>query len=234
MEVYAAMVDRMDQGIGRLMLALEQSGEADNTIVIFFSDNGGCASWPTGDVEPDFVDHNEGIPVGDGRGYEFVGKAWGWAQNAPFRRHKVWTYEGGIATPMIVRWPANVAAGTLTRQPGHVVDLMPTFLELAKGNYPETREGHDVPPMEVHSLIPILEGGRREAPAMGWALFHNYAWREGDRKIVFNRSRQEWELYDLSGDRAETRNLAPQNPTEVKRLVAAWWEWAERCGITQM
>ncbi len=75
MEVYAAMVDRMDQGIGRLMLALEQSGEADNTIVIFFSDNGGCASWPTGDVEPDFVDHNEGIPVGDGRGYEFVGKA---------------------------------------------------------------------------------------------------------------------------------------------------------------
>ena len=88
--------------------------------------------------------------------------------------------------------------------------------------------------MEGHSLIPILEGGRREAPAMGWALFHNYAWREGDRKIVFNRSRQEWELYDLSGDRAETRNLAPQNPTEVKRLVTAWWEWAERCGITKM
>ena len=234
MEAYAAMVDRMDQGIGRVMQALEASGEADNTIVIFFSDNGGCASWPTEDVEPEFVNYNEGIPVGDGRGYEFVGKAWGWAQNAPFRRHKVWTYEGGIATPMIVRWPERVAAGTLTRQPGHVIDLMPTFVELAGAEYPQTREGREVPPMEGRSLLPIWEGGRREAPDMGWALFSNYAWREGDRKIVFNRSRQEWELYDLKGDRTETRNLAKQNPAEVERMVAAWWKWAERCGITKM
>lgn len=234
MEVYAAMVDRMDQGIGRVLQALEESGEAENTIVIFFSDNGGCASWPAEETESAFLEYNEGIPVGDPRGYEFVGKSWGWAQNAPFRRHKVWTYEGGIATPMIVRWPQTVSPGTKTDQPGHVVDLMPTLLAVSQGEYPATREEHEVPRMEGQSLLPIFRGQSREMPNMGWALFSNYAWREGDRKIVFNRSLQEWELYDLARDRAETRNLAADHGDEVDRLVAAWWEWAKRCGIQAM
>ncbi|GAB5561276.1 MAG: arylsulfatase [Synoicihabitans sp.] len=234
MEVYAAMVDRMDRGIGRVLRALENSGEADNTLVIFFSDNGGCASWPTDETVPDFEAYNRGIPVGDGRGYEFVGKAWGWAQNAPFRRHKVWTYEGGIATPMIVRWPQAVRAGTVTRAPGHVVDLMPTFVELADATYPTEREGYAVPPMEGQTLTPLLRGETRPSPDMGWALFSNYAWREGDRKIVFNVSRQEWELYDLSIDRSETRNLAPLHTAEVDRMVGSFLQWAERCGITEL
>ncbi len=192
MEVYAAMVDRMDQGIGRLLKALDESGEAENTLVIFFSDNGGCASWPTEKKEPGFIEYNEGIPVGDSRGYEFVGRSWGWAQNSPFRRHKVWTYEGGISTPMIVRWPAAVKAGSLTHQPGHVVDMMPTLLELSGGEYPKKREGLAVPPMEGHSLVPICRGEKRKMPNLGWALYGNYAWREGDRKIVFNASLRQW------------------------------------------
>ncbi len=99
MEVYAAMVDRMDQGIGRVMAALKEADVDDNTVVFFLSDNGGCASWPR--AEEAFVDYNEGKFLGGVDTYEFVGKSWGWAQNAPFRRHKTWTYEGGIATPMM-------------------------------------------------------------------------------------------------------------------------------------
>jgi len=234
MEVYAAMIDRMDQGIGRVMQALDASGEADNTIVIFFSDNGGCASWPADEEEPAFMEYKEGIPVGDPRGYEFVGKSWGWAQNAPFRRHKDWTYEGGIATPMIVLWPQTVSPGTKTDQPGHVVDLMPTLAAVGHAVYPTMSEGHAVPKMEGRSLLPVLNGQTREIPDMGWALFSNYAWREGNRKIVFNRSLQEWELYDLAVDRSETRNLAGNHGDEVGRMVAAWWEWAKRCGFSEM
>ena len=116
METYAAMVDRMDRGSGRVLASLEESGVADNTVVMFLSDNGGCASWPNGrpGQEEGFIEYNKDIPVGDGRGYEFVGKGWGWAQNAPGRQFKTWCYEGGIATPMIVRWPGNVASNSIT------------------------------------------------------------------------------------------------------------------------
>ena len=135
---------------------------------------------------------------------------------------------------MIVRWPAAVKAGSLTHQPGHVVDMMPTLLELAGGEYPELREGLAVPPMEGHSLLPIFRGEEREMPNLGWALYGNYAWREGDRKIVFNASLQEWELYDLATDRSETRNLAAGNSEEVERMVAAWTVWAKRCDINEL
>jgi len=141
MEAYAAMVNRMDRGIGRVLAALEDSGVAEDTLVMFLSDNGGCASWPDQreGQEKGFVEYNKGIPVGDGRGYEFVGKGWGWAQNAPFRKFKTWCYEGGIATPMFVRWPGTVAPGSITHQVGHVIDFMPTLLELAGTEYPSER-----------------------------------------------------------------------------------------------
>jgi arylsulfatase A-like enzyme len=227
MEVYAAMVDRMDQGIGRVLAALESTGQADHTLVVFISDNGGCASWPTEETEAAFEAYNSGIPVGDPRGYEFVGQTWGWAQNAPFRRHKTWVYEGGIATPMIVRWPAKITPGTITHEPGHVVDFLPTFLELSNAaEIPVEAEGQ--------SLLPSFHGDKRPPRELGWALFGNYAWREGNLKLIYNVARQEWELYDLGEDRAETLNIAADHPETVKRLRSAWWDWAKRCGITEL
>ncbi len=233
MEVYAAMVDRMDQGIGKVLAALKETGAEDNTLVIFFSDNGGCSSWPTSAKEPGFLEYNKGIPVGDPRGYEFVGKSWGWAQNSPFRKHKVWPYEGGIATPMIVRWPARISAGKITHQPGHLVDFMPTLLELAGAEYPKERGGLEIPPLEGHSLVPVLEGRQRTQPeSFAWSFLKNHAYREGDWKIIWNISPplndRKWELYNLKEDRSETNDLSEAHPQVVKEMVANWQEWKTR------
>lgn len=239
MEVYAAMVDRLDQGIGRVLAALEMAGVAEDTLVFFLSDNGGCASWPTPAKEPGFFAYNAGIPVGDPRGYEFVGRSWGWAQNAPFRKHKVWAYEGGIRTPLIARWPGRIEAGAIARQPGHVVDFMPTLLELAGADYPDERVGKPVAaPMEGHSLVPILRGESRPPPAFfAWSLQGSHAWREGDWKIVWNPSpppsRRHWELYDLAADGSETRDRAAEFPDRVEAMGARWEEWAARVGVTR-
>jgi arylsulfatase len=230
MEVYAAMVDRLDQGIGRLMAALDDVGQTDHTIVFFLSDNGGCATWPE-DVTG-FQDSNRGIPVGDGRGYEFVGPGWGWAQNAPFRRHKVWNYEGGIATPLIVRWPGRVKQDTITRQPGHVVDFMPTLLELARSRYPQRMNGNEILPAEGRSLLPILHGQECDAhPSLAWALMGNRAIRQGDWKLVWGASDQRWELYNLARDRSETDDLAARYPERVRAMAADWETWAQLCEV---
>lgn len=232
MEVYAAMVDRMDQGIGRVLAALKKNQVADNTIVLFLSDNGGCASWPPPAREAGFVRYNHGIPVGDPRGYEFVGKAWGWAQNAPFRRHKVWTYEGGIATPMIVRWPGVTAPGSITHQVGHIVDFLPTLLELAGGDYPRKRNGQAILPVEGKSLTPIFRGKQRVPHAsLSWALMGNRAIRQGDWKAVWGASDKRWELYNLKEDRSETVNLASKYPRQLTALAEDWRRWSRTVGL---
>ena len=230
MEVYAAMVDRMDQGIGRLLDALDQTGVADNTVVFFLSDNGGCASWPRD--EKGFEEYNRGIPVGDPRSYEFVGPGWGWAQNAPFRRHKVWTYEGGIATPLIVRWPGVVKPGAITHQVGHVIDFMPTLLELAGGTYPETSGEEPILPLEGESFAPVLRGkNHKPRDTLCWALFGNRAIRQGHWKLVWGASDQRWELYNLAMDRTETNDLATEHPERVKAMAADWERWARMCEV---
>lgn len=229
METYAAMVDRMDHGIGRVLQALEETGEADNTVVLFLSDNGGCASWPTPKKEPGFEEYNRGVPVGDSRGYEFVGKGWGWAQNAPFRRFKTWTYEGGIATPMIVRWPGKIEAGKITHQVGHIIDLMPTLLELAESDYPNEHKGKKIISVEGRSLLPIFRGKkRRPHESINWELYGNRAVRQGDWKAVWGASDKRWELYDLKTDRSETVNLAGKYPDRLKSMAADWEAWWKR------
>ena len=231
MEVYAAMVDRMDRGIGRVLAALNEAGIADNTVVMFLSDNGGCASWPSGrkGQEEGFFQYNKGIPVGDGRGYEFAGKGWGWAQNAPFRQFKTWTYEGGIATPMIVRWPGKVEACSITHQPGHIVDFMPTLLELAKSDYPAEHEGRKLLPVEGRSLLPIFQGKERAIhKTMAWELFSNRTIRQGDWKLVWGASEKKWELYNLKTDRSESHNLAANHPRRVVSMANDWEKWWEQ------
>ncbi|MCA9069883.1 MAG: arylsulfatase, partial [Planctomycetaceae bacterium] len=231
METYAAMVDRMDRGIGRVLKALDETGVADNTVVMFLSDNGGCASWPSyrKGQETAFEEYNKGIPVGDGRGYEFVGKGWGWAQNAPFRQFKTWCYEGGIATPMIVRWPGKVSAGSITHQVGHIIDFMPTLLELAGSEYPREFKGNTLLPLEGESLLPIFHGKQREGHAsLSWELYGNRAIRQGDWKLVWGASEKRWELYNLKRDRSETNNLAAKFPDRVAKMARDWEAWQEK------
>jgi arylsulfatase len=231
MEAYAAMVDRMDRGIGRVLAALDEADVADNTVVMFLSDNGGCATWPSGrpGQEEGFFEYNKDVPVGDGRGYEFVGKGWGWAQNAPFRQFKTWCYEGGIATPMIVRWPGKVARGSIAHQVGHIIDFMPTLLELAESDYPREFKGNVILPVEGKSLLPIFRGQKRDGhKSLSWELFGNRAIRQGDWKLVWGASEKRWELYDLKTDRSETNNFAATFPERVTAMARDWEAWRER------
>jgi len=228
MNTYAAMVHRMDRGIGRVLTALDEAGVSDSTVVIFLSDNGGCATWPDqrAGQEARFIQYNTGIPAGDGRGYEFVGKGWGWAQNAPFRQFKTWCYEGGIATPMIVRWPGHVTADSITHQVGHIIDFMPTLLELAGSEYPRQFNGNTLLPVEGRSLLPVFHGQQRHGhPTLGWELFGNRAIRQGDWKLVWGASEKQWELYNLKSDRSETVNLATEYPDRVMSMARDWDLW---------
>ncbi len=153
MAVYAAMVDCMDQGVGRVLAALKDAGVEDNTLVLFLSDNGGCSEH--------FGQDNPSVTPGTKDTYTCCGPDWAWAQNTPFRRYKAWVHEGGISTPLIARWPGVVEAGSLTRQVGHIIDFMPTFVELAGGKYPEQFGGQDILPTDGLSLTPILRGQQR-------------------------------------------------------------------------
>lgn len=236
MEVYAAMVDRMDQGIGRVLAALEASGQMENTLVIFISDNGGCASLPSADNMAAYDAFNRDVPIGEKDGYEFVGPAWGWAQNTPFRRYKGWNYEGGFCTPMIVRWPGHVAPGTLTNEVGHVVDFMPTFLELAGISYAEAAGQRDVLPLVGRSLLPALAGGapRPRDEMLCWSLMGNRAVRDGDWKLVWGASDQRWELYNLKTDRSESTDLSSTQPARVARMTAAWNQWAVETEVQEL
>ncbi len=226
MAVYAAMVDRMDQNIGRLLQGLKESGKEKNTLVLFLSDNGGCAEEPEG---PDYPH-----PPGPKEYYTSVGPSWGWAQNAPFRRYKQWDHEGGIATPLIARWPAVIQSNTRTSQVGHIIDFMPTFGELAQTAYPESFNGNSILPVEGKSLVPIFHGKQREGhDALYWEFGGNRAVRiqQGKWKLVWDRTIEEWELYDIEADRTEMNNLAESHPEQVRKMIALYSQWADKVGV---
>jgi len=234
MEVYAAMVDCLDQGIGRVLDALDKAGVADNTLVMFLSDNGGCATFPGYSDEKRRAGreaYNQELPGGIDT-YDFVAPGWGWAQSAPFRRYKVWTYEGGIATPMIARWPAHVKAGAKTDQVGHVVDFMPTLLELSGAQYPAEHNGHPTLPPEGHSLLPVLGGKQRAGhESLCWFLYGNRAIRQGRWKLVWGVSAKQWELYDMQTDRTETNDLVETHGERVTQMKTEWHKWAKKTGV---
>jgi len=224
MAVYAAMIDSMDQNIGRLITALKKTGEADNTLVLFLSDNGGCAEEPGG--------RSPKIVPGPKEFYAAVGPSWGWAQNAPFRRYKSWAHEGGVATPCIAWWPGQVPADKITQEVGHIIDFMPTFLELAGGQYPKEHKGEKILPVEGKSLLSVLKGGERDGhEQLAWEWSGNRALREDKWKLVWDKLEKRWALFDLEVDRTETRNLASANPQRVTRMTRAWFAWAKKCGF---
>lgn len=230
MEVYAAMVERMDRNVGRVLKALDATGQADNTIVLFLSDNGGCASLPV-DMEGWRAYNGDTLP-GAKETYDFCGPGWGWAQSTPFRRYKTWLYEGGISTPLIVRWPSVVKPNTRTREPGHVMDLMPTFVELAGTKYPDSFADQSILPLDGKSLVPLLRDGRREGhDFIAWYLYGNRALRQGKWKLDWGVSRKQWEVYDMEADRTETHDLAAEQPERTAAMVELWQAWARRAEV---
>lgn len=227
MAVYAAMIDSMDQNIGRLLKTLEETGHDKDTVVMFLSDNGGCAEEPGG---RDPKVRNPG-PKED---YVAVGPAWGWAQNAPFRRYKSWLHEGGITTPFIAWWPGKIPANSINRDVAHIIDLMPTFLELAGEEYPPEFEGHKILPVEGKSMMPLLHGKSRVGhEQLAWYWSGNRAVRRGDWKLVWDKLNpdKKWELYNIAEDRCELNNLAEKHADRVRQMSDDWFAWADEMKV---
>lgn len=217
MSLHAAMIHRMDREIGCVLDQLRSMATLDNTVVLFLSDNGASAEQIIrGDR------HDPKAPPGSARTFLSIGPGWASAANTPFRLHKSWVHEGGISTPLIVHWPRGLKAhGELRHNPGHLVDLAPTLLELAGGHWPSASDP-SAPRPPGHSLVPVFTQDHSVAHDYFW-WYHegNRAIRVGDWKLVADHDGP-WELYDLRTDRAEARNLANSQPDKVGELAAAW------------
>ncbi len=228
MAIYCAQIDCMDRGIGRILTTLDQLGKTDDTLVLFLSDNGGNAEGGVAGID---YRHN-GVPPGGVDSYMSYGQSWANASNTPFRLYKRWVHEGGIATPLIARWPGRVAAnGAVTNQVGHIVDFMATCCDLAGTPYPAEHAGNAIKPLRGTSLVPILEGGTRPPPAaLYWEHFSNRAVRAGQWKAVTNDDGA-WELYDMEADRSEMNDLAGRMPEKRSELVGRYEVWAKEVGV---
>ena len=219
MAIHAAMVDRMDREIGRVFEQLRKSRRWENTLILFASDNGASAER---------LDRGDGndptAPPGSSRSFLCLEPPWANLANAPLRKSKIFTHEGGISTPLIVAWPAGLKArGELRQSPGHLVDVVPTLLELAGTSAPTSWGGEARPSLPGRSLVPAFEKDFRiERDAIFWKHQGNRALLVGDWKIVASGPDAPWELYNLANDRSETRNLADEQPGRVEELAAIW------------
>jgi arylsulfatase len=218
MAVHAAMIDRMDREIGHVVDKLKAMGVMDNTIIMFASDNGASAEQMLrGDG------HDPNSEPGSAKSFLGMGPGWSSSSNTPLRRHKSWVHEGGIATPLIIRWPAGIAAhGELRHTPGHFIDIVPTLLDITGVTVPEKWNGEERPPFAGRSLVPALSKDVTiPRDFLYFSHIGNRALRVGDWKITA-AANTPWELYDLSTDRSEMHNLAAEKPEKVKELEALW------------
>jgi arylsulfatase A-like enzyme len=250
MEVYAAQIDRMDQGIGRIVQALEDTGRLDDTLIIFLADNGACAEdIPEGASIEELVDKlmiarehtRDGRPVRIGNNvdvmpgpedtYQSYGTAWANLSNTPFRLYKHWIHEGGIATPLIFHWPEGITQrGAIRHTPGYLPDIMATIVDVTGVAYPQAYAGREVLPLEGQSLAPAFDVDLAERAPMFWEHEGNAAVRIGDWKLV-RKFPGAWELYDLQADRTELNDLAATHPELVEDMAAQYEAWAQRCGV---
>ena len=217
MAIHAAMVDRMDREIGRILDQLRAMQVYDNTLICFMSDNGASAEMMVrGDG------HDRSAAPGSGATHLCLGPGWSNVANTPFRRHKTWVHEGGINTPLVVHWPAGIAAkGELRHTPGHLIDLVPTVLDVAGVKRPSDPKD-PVPPLPGQSLVPAFKSdGVVAHEDLWWEHEGNRAIRRGQWKLVAAKD-QPWELFNLADDRAETNNLAEKQPALVKDLSQLW------------
>lgn len=234
MAVHAAMVDRLDQGVGRLIEKLKETGQFQNTLILFLADNGASPErgYPPGFDRPGHTRQGEEIVYGDferpgiEKAWGYLGVAWAGAINAPFRYWKKESFEGGNCTPFILHWPAGLKGKENTINPGvgHVIDILPTCLELAGADYPDEVNGLLTSPVEGKSILPLLNN---EISATHDTLFWEHeggrSLRIGNWKIAALKG-EEWELFDMAGDRTETNNLAAKMPEKVKEMEAVWME----------
>ncbi|MCC6508685.1 MAG: arylsulfatase [Pirellulaceae bacterium] len=266
MEVYAAMIERMDQGIGKIVGQLKKQSLLDNTLVLYLQDNGGCAELMgrnatknrnDGPRQPsptlpalapetlpsamNPVQTRDGYPVRQGPNvmpgpadtYIGYGRGWATVSNTPFREYKHWVHEGGISTPLIAHWPKGIEQpGALRRDPGHLIDIMATCVELAGATYPP-----EATPLEGRSLVPAFHGQAIQREAIYWEHEGNRAIRIGDWKAVAKGPLQKgkqpgaWELYDMSKDRTELNNLAKTQPERLQSMIQQWDAYAQRCQV---
>jgi len=221
MALHAAMVDRMDQEIGRVLDQLKAMNAWDNTLIVFLSDNGASAEIM---VRSD--GHNPDAVPGSAASYLCLGPGWSTASNTPFRRHKTWVHEGGNHTACVMHWPRGIPVrGGLTHQVAHAIDMVPTILELSDGPSLELAKAEGMPSFPGMSLLEVMrhpEAIRASRPAPLWWLHEgNRALRSGDWKVVAAKG-EPWALYDLSVDPNETQNLAADYPQRLERLVQQW------------
>lgn len=256
MAVYAAMIDRLDQGIGRILDSVEKAGIADNTLIVFMSDNGGNAEelarglrdtpppspeGPLHGVQQDAQGPCElgmtcagnvpGVMPGTENTFQSIGIPWGNCANTPLRMYKHYTQEGGISTPFIACWPKGIRP---TADPvyavGHETDLMPTFLEVAGAQYPKSVSAGPIPAYVGQSLTPIFEGRKLDHQPIYWEHEGNKAVRDGKWKLV-SRFPDAWELYDMEMDRTELHDLAAKEPQRMKAMSSQWQAWANNVGV---
>ena len=225
MAIYAACVAHIDTSVGRLVEALKQRGALDNTLIFFLCDNGGNAeSGPRGRLEGD--------SPGAAGSTVFCGQSWATLENTPFRRYKHYNHEGGIATPFIVHWPAGFEArGEFRQQPGHLVDIMATCVDVGGAKYPSEFSGRSILPMEGRSLVPAFGNQSIQREALFWEHEDNAAIRVEDWKLVRLGRNGPWELYNLKADRTELHDLAAEQPDRAKELAARWDAWAARTNV---
>jgi arylsulfatase A-like enzyme len=232
MAVYAAMVDRLDQNVGKVLDKLRQMGELDNTLIIFLSDNGGCHEQIKNRENYIRTSAETGTP----ESFDSYEYPWANVSNTPFRLYKHWEHEGGISTPLIAWWPGKIKHHT-DKTPGHIIDIMPTFMEAAQGIYPVEYKGNVITPEEGVSLLPLFEGKMitRKTPLF-WEHEGNKAVCDGKWKLVSKYNVKEkkfgaWELYDMDTDRSEFHDISAQTPGKVTQLAGEWEAWAKRVGV---
>jgi arylsulfatase A-like enzyme len=231
MEVYAAMVDRVDQNIGRVLDKLKELKKDDNTLILFISDNGAQGGYTnTAKRRPQ---RNSG-PLGTAGSYGYQEQNWAYVSNTPLNNYKNNMHEGGISAPFIAWFPKYIKAGTIAKGTAHLIDLAPTFYELTGAKYPEKFNGTTPHPLAGKSLVPLLFGREdvvsRNEPIF-WERAGNRAVRQGKWKIVSTYPGYKWELYDLEKDRGETTDISTQHPDIVNELSAKYFEWAKKTGV---
>ena len=246
MAVYSAQIDRLDQGVGKIVSALRCAGADSNTIIMFLSDNGGCAEFlaeessqpqparyrgPNPDGTRLVLGNTRELRPGGAQTFMSYDLPWANASNSPFRRFKRWTHEGGISTPFILSWPDRIGEPGIVHSPTHLIDIMPTCLQAAGASHPTERDGHESLPLEGESFLSAIDRGEwsREQPIF-WEHEGSRAIRQGQWKLV-SAIGGPWELYDMETDRTELNDLYQRNRTKAHELERLYEEWADRCGV---
>jgi len=230
MEVYSAMIDRVDQSIGRLLAKLKELKKDDNTLIVFISDNGAQGGYSSSRAKPQ---RNSG-PIGSPGSYDYQEQSWAYVSNTPLRQYKNNMHEGGFSSPFIAWFPKQIKGGSIVKGTAHLIDIAPTFYELSGATYPSTFNNVKSNPLVGKSLVPLLEGKAPEVnrgEPLFWERAGNRAARKDKWKIVSTYPSYKWELYDLSNDRGETTDLSSKSPEIVDQLSTEYFKWAEKTGV---